>query len=130
MSFVFPIELILPQLPARAWQPLSAGPGAKGDRVYDWAMIDLPAAGASGHRASGQWWLLVRRHRRTGKRTFRGPATRSAISSRHTCSVHSGHWTGGCTGHPGADATNTTPASATTSDEPENHEDHELRLEY
>jgi hypothetical protein len=36
----------------------------------------------------------------------------------------------GCTGPPGADAINTAPAPATTSDKPENHEDYELQLEY
>src|SRR3954447_19711987 len=30
-------------LPRRAWQRLSAGPGAKGQRYYDWACLDLPA---------------------------------------------------------------------------------------
>jgi SRSO17 transposase len=28
------------RLPARAWQRLSAGSGAKGERWYDWALID------------------------------------------------------------------------------------------
>lgn len=31
-------------LPKRAWQRLSAGPGAKGHRYYDWAFITLPQA--------------------------------------------------------------------------------------
>lgn len=30
-------------VPKRAWQKLSAGAGAKGNRVYDWAVIDLAA---------------------------------------------------------------------------------------
>ena len=29
------------RLPARAWQRLSAGPGAKGPRWYDWALIEV-----------------------------------------------------------------------------------------
>ena len=57
-------DMLTLQLPARAWQPLWAGAGAKGDRVYDWAPIDIPSK-AAGHR-----WLLVRRHRRTGKRAY------------------------------------------------------------
>ncbi|HEU5107056.1 MAG TPA: IS701 family transposase [Micromonosporaceae bacterium] len=57
-------DMLTLQLPRRAWQPLSAGAGAKGHRVYDWALIDIPA------EAAGQWWLLVRRHRRTGKRAY------------------------------------------------------------
>ena len=59
-------DMLTLQLPARAWQPLSAGPGAKGHRLYDWALIDIPTTEpATGHR-----WLLVRRHRRTGKRAY------------------------------------------------------------
>jgi SRSO17 transposase len=55
-------------LPRRAWQRLSAGPGAKGQRFYDWAWLDLPAP----DRASGTgcWWLLIRRSRRTGELAF------------------------------------------------------------
>src|SRR4051794_39359894 len=40
-------------LPKRAWQRLSAGPGAKGQRYYTQC-----------------WWLLVRRHRGTGELAF------------------------------------------------------------
>src|SRR4051812_32219128 len=29
-------------LPRHAWQRLSAGPGAKGQRFYDWACLELP----------------------------------------------------------------------------------------
>jgi SRSO17 transposase len=36
-------------LPRRAWQRLSAGPGAKGQRYYDWALITLTPT--SGHLA-------------------------------------------------------------------------------
>ncbi|HET6531871.1 MAG TPA: IS701 family transposase [Actinoplanes sp.] len=57
-------DMLTLRLPARAWQPLSAGAGAKGMRVYDWALIDLPS------KTAGQWRLLVRRHRRTGKRAY------------------------------------------------------------
>jgi len=57
-------DMLTLTLPRRAWQPLSAGPGAKGMRVYDWTLTDIPA------ETAGQWWLLVRRHRRTGKRAY------------------------------------------------------------
>jgi SRSO17 transposase len=45
-------------LPQAAWQPLSAGAGAKGERVYDWARVRLM------RRQQPPWdhWLLVRRH--------------------------------------------------------------------
>lgn len=47
-------------LPARAWQRMPAGDGAKGPRLYDWALIDTtdPALPKS---AQGANWLLVRR---------------------------------------------------------------------
>lgn len=35
-----PAAELAKRLPARAWQRLSAGPGAKGPRWYDWALID------------------------------------------------------------------------------------------
>jgi SRSO17 transposase len=47
------------RLPPRAWQRLSAGPGAKGQRWYDWAWASIDPGG------TGCRWLLIRRHRRT-----------------------------------------------------------------
>jgi SRSO17 transposase len=49
------------------WHPMSAGDGAKGPRLYDWAWIALahdPDA-APGHR-----WLLTRRNRTTGELAY------------------------------------------------------------
>jgi SRSO17 transposase len=51
-------------LPRRAWQPLSAGTGAKGQRLYHWALIGID------HQRPGCRWLLVRRNRRTGELAF------------------------------------------------------------
>ena len=34
-------DKIAEALPARAWERLSAGAGAKGERLYDWAMTPL-----------------------------------------------------------------------------------------
>jgi SRSO17 transposase len=47
-------------LPPRSWQRLSAGDGAKGPRLYDWALIETtdPALPAD---AQGANWLLIRR---------------------------------------------------------------------
>jgi SRSO17 transposase len=42
-------------VPQRAWQRISCGPGSKGDRLYDWALAD-----ADRHPDSGRY-LLVRR---------------------------------------------------------------------
>ena len=55
-------------LPRHAWQQLSAGPGAKGHRFYDWAWITLAAPADASDTAC--WWLLVRRHRDTGECTY------------------------------------------------------------
>jgi SRSO17 transposase len=61
-------DVLAAALPRRAWQRLSAGPGAKGQRYHDWACLDLPAPdGCSG---PSRRWLLVRRSRRTGELAF------------------------------------------------------------
>jgi SRSO17 transposase len=53
-------------LPKRSWQPLSAGDGAKGPRLYDWAWITIdPDNPAPGYR-----WLLIRRNQRTGELAY------------------------------------------------------------
>ena len=56
------------RLPARAWQRLSAGPGAKGPRWYDWALIEIadPAAAED----DGPHWLLIRRRISDGELAF------------------------------------------------------------
>ncbi|WP_452444394.1 IS701 family transposase [Nocardiopsis aegyptia] len=51
-------------LPERAWQKLSAGTGAKGERSYDQALIDDVAGGP------GVRWVLLRRNRTTGELAF------------------------------------------------------------
>jgi SRSO17 transposase len=45
-------------LPQEAWQPLSAGAGAKGERFYDWARVRLMRL----QQPPWDHWLLVRRH--------------------------------------------------------------------
>ncbi|MEU9015939.1 IS701 family transposase [Streptomyces sp. NPDC048479] len=57
-------DALVKRLPKRAWQKLSAGPGAKGHRYYDWALADIADEGP-GHRH-----LLVRRNRSTGELAF------------------------------------------------------------
>ena len=52
------------RLPKKAWQRLSAGTGAKGQRWYDWAWVTISQPGP-GHR-----WLLIRRNRRNGELAF------------------------------------------------------------
>jgi SRSO17 transposase len=66
-------------LPRHAWQRLSAGAGAKGERIYEWAWIDHtdPARPDRAHRDmtddshdTQQWSLLIRRHPDTGELAF------------------------------------------------------------
>ena len=52
------------RLPERAWQRLSAGQGAKGQRCYEWAWADVSDPGP------GYLWLLIRRHPRTRELAF------------------------------------------------------------
>lgn len=56
----FRADILAKEAPAWAWRKLSAGAGAKGDRVYNWAVIDLPDPGP------GSRQLLIRRNRSTG----------------------------------------------------------------
>ncbi|GIH23500.1 hypothetical protein Aph01nite_18100 [Acrocarpospora phusangensis] len=61
---------LVKRLPARSWQRLRTGSGTKGDRHYDWAMIDVFADGTPNRHQAGQSTLLVRRHRYTGTLSF------------------------------------------------------------
>src|SRR5215471_10435180 len=56
------------RLPGQAWQRISAGPGAKGPRWYDWALIEVtdPAVTSGG----GPHWLLIRRRIADGEYAF------------------------------------------------------------
>jgi len=63
---VFRAGVLAHGLPQRAWQRLSAGAGAKGHRLYDWAQVAIDGPPASpGHQS-----LLMRRNLRTGELAF------------------------------------------------------------
>jgi SRSO17 transposase len=61
-----PARELVARLPARAWRRLSAGDGAKGPRVYDWARVALTRPGWPGRR----FWLLVRRRLGDGELAY------------------------------------------------------------
>ncbi len=67
-------ESIAGSLDASAWQRLSAGPGTKGARLYDWAYLELADLDAAefNKALSGAWTrgLLVRRSLADGKLAF------------------------------------------------------------
>jgi SRSO17 transposase len=63
-----PAAELAKRLPARAWQRVSAGPGAKGPRWYDWALIE--AADPVVTDGGGPHWLLIRRRVSDGEYAF------------------------------------------------------------
>lgn len=82
-------------LPKRAWQRLSAGAGAKGQRFYDWALIAHPdPAGTEDNPAGTEcWWLLVRRHRHTGEPAFYRCDSPEPVPLRELVRVAGRRWT-------------------------------------
>jgi len=52
-----PAATLAAEVPAAQWQPLSAGDGAKGPRVYDWTRVPIRPLREPGW----EHWLLVRR---------------------------------------------------------------------
>lgn len=66
----FTATAILAKLPRRAWQRLRTGHGTKGDRHYDWAMVEITGDDTPPDHATGHSFLLVRRHRYTGEVSF------------------------------------------------------------
>lgn len=81
-------------LPKRAWQRLSAGAGAKGQRYYDWALITHPdPAGAADPADEQCWWLLVRRHRHSGELAFYRCYSPHLVPLRELVRVAGRRWT-------------------------------------
>jgi SRSO17 transposase len=63
-------DALLRQIPARAWQQISCGEGAKGHRLYDWAFLRLDHDGPAPGDQAGQHWLMIRRNRKTGELAY------------------------------------------------------------
>ena len=66
----WPADALVRGVPARAWQWVSAGRGAKGHRLYDWAFVRLDDGDPSPGGQAGQRWLLVRRNPKTRELAF------------------------------------------------------------
>lgn len=58
-------DVIAAALPRHCWQRRSAGAGAKGPRLYEWAWVALTDTDGPGHRA-----LLIRRHPGTSELAY------------------------------------------------------------
>ncbi|MDQ0364689.1 SRSO17 transposase [Catenuloplanes indicus] len=76
-------------LPRHAWQRISGGSGAKGQRYYDWAFITLPLA-ADQH--AGHHWLLIRRNRTTGELAFYRCWSPERVALRQLVTVAGRRW--------------------------------------
>jgi SRSO17 transposase len=63
-------DALLRQVPARAWQQISCGKGAKGHRYYDWAFLRLDHHDPAPDGQAGKHWLMLRRNQRTGELAF------------------------------------------------------------
>jgi SRSO17 transposase len=59
------VDALTRLLPQRAWQRRSVGAGAKGQRWYSWALIDISDDNPAGHHH-----LLVRRNDKTGELAY------------------------------------------------------------
>jgi SRSO17 transposase len=71
-------EQLAAAVPVEQWIACSAGHGAKGRRLYDWARVELAVPPGPGMAR----WLLVRRSRRDGELAFYacyGPADTSLV---------------------------------------------------
>jgi SRSO17 transposase len=86
-------DALVAGLPRWAWQRLSAGPGAKGERYYDWAWITLTPDHTANPADTGCWWLLVRRHRTTGELAFYRCYSPQIVPLRELVRVAGRRWT-------------------------------------
>jgi len=62
-------DALLRRVPARAWQQISCGKGAKGHRLHQWAFLRPDHNPVPGKQA-GQHWLMIRRNRKTGELAY------------------------------------------------------------
>jgi SRSO17 transposase len=61
----FRADTLATRVPARVWRTYSAGAGTKGQRYYDWALIEIVPSAHGGCHA-----LLIRRNRNTGELAY------------------------------------------------------------
>jgi SRSO17 transposase len=90
-------DTIAAALPDECWQRYSAGAGAKGPRIYDWAFITLPPSTddeAAGDTDRAEYrWLLIRRHPRTGELAYYRCYSPTAVPLAELVRVAGARWT-------------------------------------
>jgi len=86
-------DTLAAEFPRWAWQRLSAGRGAKGERYYEWAWIDhTDPAHRDDLLDSQRWSLLIRRHARTGELAFYRCYSPDAVPLRELVRVAGRRW--------------------------------------
>ena len=89
-------DALVAEVPRWAWQQLSAGSGAKGERFYDWAWITLTTADNDSSAADTRtecWWSLVRRNQTTGELAFYRCYSPHIVALRELVRVAGRRWT-------------------------------------
>jgi SRSO17 transposase len=86
-------DALLRRVPARAWQCVSAGKGAKGHRLHDWAFVRLDDRDPEHGGQAGQYWLLLRRNRKTRELAFYHCWTPRPVSLATLVRVAGRRWT-------------------------------------
>jgi SRSO17 transposase len=83
------------RLPKHTWQRLSAGRGSKGERWYDWALVDTTdeAADPAATHTGGHHWLLIRRNRTTGQYAFYRAYSPTLVPLKALVKVAGRRWT-------------------------------------
>jgi SRSO17 transposase len=87
------VDALLRRVPARAWQCVSAGKGAKGHRLHDWAFVRLDDRDPEHGGQAGQYWLLLRRNRKTRELAFYHCWTPRPVSLATLVRVAGRRWT-------------------------------------
>ncbi|MDN5920860.1 MAG: IS701 family transposase [Pseudonocardia sp.] len=87
-------DALAADLPRQAWQRLSAGRGAKGERYYEWAWIEHTDRAHRDDPLDHQCWsLLIRRHRHTGELAFYRCYSPDPVPLRELVRVAGRRWT-------------------------------------
>lgn len=82
-------DALAARVPPRGWQRYSAGPGAKGHRYHDWALISLDHP----DDRPGYWWLLIRRTLSSGELAYYRCYSPRHVPLAHLVKIAGRRWT-------------------------------------